>query len=298
MELLNVSKLAVSTSNAVNRVRVELLNVSKLAVSTSNAFNRVIAEPLAVDNWSNLLFCVVLVVSFDAVYEFRELNIPITCEEPLTTVSAFNLVLIVVFIEDVKLSKLAVSTSNAVNRVNVEELNVSKLAVSTSNIFNLLIAEPLAVDNWSNLLFWVVLVVSFDEVYVFNELNIPITCDEPETTVLVFNCVLIPVVQFVVAVASIWEEPEITFNPLIPPVRFNPPFSWVFEPSVIKVPLSVMFESPIWCPWFVTDLGIRFSVNPTSVPNPPWDKGPKIASEEPESTDPSCWNTQLLFNPS
>jgi hypothetical protein len=64
---------------------------------------------------------------------------------------------------------------------NWEPLNVSKLLVSTSNVVNLMIALPLAVESWSNLLFWVEFIVSFELVYSFNEFNIPIICEEPLT---------------------------------------------------------------------------------------------------------------------
>ena len=109
----------------------------------------------------------------------------------------------------------------------------SKLAVSASNAVNLVIAEPLAVDNWSNLLFWVVFVVSFEPVYEFNELNIPITCDEPLT---------IPDGIEEILAYVIWDEPETTplfalIGPVMLPVTVNAPGIDTVEPS------SVIWES-------------------------------------------------------
>ena len=39
-----------------------------------------------------------------------------------------------------------------------------------------------------------------------------VICEEPDTTVLMFNWVLIPVAKFVVWFASTWTEPDITFD--------------------------------------------------------------------------------------
>ena len=75
---------------ATDAVANEAVYISKLSVSLSKVFNLLIALPLAVDNWSNLLFCVVLIVSFEAVYEFNDVNILTTCAEPETTLLPCN----------------------------------------------------------------------------------------------------------------------------------------------------------------------------------------------------------------
>ena len=72
------------------------------------------------------------------------LSVPNIWEEPLITPSASNFDLIVVLIDDVNDSKLAVSTSNADNLVNAEPLNVFRLLTEMftlpevdSKLFNL-----------------------------------------------------------------------------------------------------------------------------------------------------------------
>ena len=93
--------------------------------------------------------------------------------------------------------RLAVVFESVVNLVSIEPVYVwNELVLSFVAIE--LIKEPVADANsvWLtyvtsnedvkfskelNLLFWVVFVVSFEAVYEFNELNIPTTCDEPET---------------------------------------------------------------------------------------------------------------------
>jgi hypothetical protein len=57
----------------------------------------------------------------------------VICDEPLTTVSVSNLVLIVVLIEEVNKFKLDVLSSILLNLVNVDELNVLTDAVDAAN---------------------------------------------------------------------------------------------------------------------------------------------------------------------
>ena len=92
MLVTEVFKLAVVLSKLVNLTKFEPVRipnvvalVSKLAVVKFMLVTEVFKLAVVVFKLVIEVFCVVLVVSFEPVYVFNELNIPITWDEPLTT---------------------------------------------------------------------------------------------------------------------------------------------------------------------------------------------------------------------
>jgi len=102
--------------------------------------------------------------------------------------------------------KLAVVEFKLVNLVVVDEVNEFKLL---TDVFTLAEVD----SKLFNLPFWVVLVVSFDWVYEFNEERIPTTCNEPLTVpfgnkgVICAAPLTIPAGMFEIPVYDIWDEP-------------------------------------------------------------------------------------------